>query len=178
VTWQTGAGGQGLSVFYTQSSDDVTTNLATFFNAIKAIFPAAVSWSIPNTGDLIDSATGTLTGIWVGGTAASITSSGSGTYAAGTGMFVKWGTGVIRAGRKFQGRTFLCPVLAAVYDNDGTITGTNLTLVGNAATTLAAVGKLRLWGRPSAPGAADGIQSVVSVSSVPDKVTSLKTRRT
>lgn len=177
VTWQTGAGGVGYSVFYTLDADDATANLGTFFNAIKSIFPSSVSWSIPSTGDKLDVSSGVLTGTWTGGTAASITSSGSGTYAAGTGMYVKWATAGIKNGRKVQGRTFLAPVLSSVYDNDGTITGTNLTLVGGAATTLVAANKLGVYSRPTTAFPNSGSFSAFTGSSVPDRVTSLRTRR-
>jgi len=122
-------------------------------------------------------ATGTLTGTWTGGTAASITGTGGGTYAAGTGMFVRWTTGLIVGGRKLQGRTFLCPVISGVYDNDGTITGTNLTTVGTAAAALVTAGKVGLWHRPGDVNGLPGAFSTITGSTVPDKVTSLKGRR-
>lgn len=178
VAWQTGAGGTGLSVFHSAAADDATASLGTFFNAIKALFPTAVSWSIPATGDTIDVATGVLTGTWVGGTAASITATGGGTYAAGTGLYVRWATALVVGGRRLQGRTFLCPVISGVYDNDGTITAGNLTTVGTAAAALVTAGKCGIWHRPTSPGASNGSFSSVTGSTVPDRVTSLRTRRT
>jgi len=177
VDWQTGAGGAGVSVFYTVDPDDVTTNLGTFFNAIKALFPTAVSWAIPASGDTLDVVTGELTGAWSGGTAATVTGTGGGTYAAGTGAYVRWLTGSIRRGRKFQGRTFLCPIIASVYDNDGTLTSGNVTIFQNAANTLVATNKLVIWGRPIPFGAGNGAADQVAAAVVPDKVTSLRTRR-
>lgn len=177
VQWQTGAGGLGVSVFYSIAADDATASLGTFFNAIKASFPAAVSWSIPSSGDKIEHTTGALTGSWSGGTAATITATGSGTYAAGTGGYVRWYTNTIRAGRKFYGRTYLLPILSAAYDNDGTITSSNLTTWQTAANALVTAAKCVVWGRPSTPGGSDGLFAGFTGAVVPDKVTSLRTRR-
>lgn len=177
VVWQTGAGGAGVSNFYSASADDATASLGTFFNAIKALFPAAVSWQIPSSGDTLEATTGELTGAWSGGTAATIASSGSGTYAAGTGAYVRWYTGAVRSGRKFIGRTFLCPVLSAVYDNDGTLTSGNVTIIQNAATALAGTGLIGIWGRALDDPPTNGIFMSVTSGVCPDKVTSLRTRR-
>jgi hypothetical protein len=177
VVWQTGAGGAGVSVFYSNGTDDATAALGTFFNAIKALFPAAVSWQIPSSGDKIEATTGALTGSWSGGTGATIASTGSGTYAAGGGAYVRWYTNTIRDGRKFYGRTFLAPILASVYDNDGTLTGGNVTTMQNAANALVTAAKTVIWGRPTTPGGSDGLFAGVTSALVPDKVTSLKSRR-
>ena len=177
VAWTTGPGGVGLSVFYTDAADDATAALGTFFNAIKGLFPPAVSWSIPSAGDQIDDATGALTGAWSGGTAASITGAGSGTWAAGTGMYVRWLTGGLRNSRKFQGRTFLCPVASGGYATDGTLDAANQAAVQTAVNTLAGTGLLQLWGRPIAPSTSNGVSGQIIAGVVPDKVTSLHSRR-
>lgn len=177
VDWQTGPGGAGVSVFYTADPNDATADLGTFFNAIKGLFPTYVSWSIPSAGDTINSATGALVGAWSGGTSASITGTGSGASAAGTGMYVRWLTGTIIGGRKFIGRTFLCPVAVGGYASDGTLDSANQAAVQSAVNTLVTNGDLVLWHRPSSPGAGDGNVANISAGVVPDKVTSLKSRR-
>lgn len=174
--WNTGAGGNGLSVFYTAAADDVTTNLATYFNAIKALFPNGISWQIPAAGDQYDISTGRLTGGWSGGTAATINGTGGvATYAAGTGTFVKWLTGTVVHFRSLKGRTFLCPLTAATYDSDGTLQPAHVTTLQNAANTLVGAAKLAIWHRPVAfaGGMLVGASSAVQM----DRVTSLKSRR-
>lgn len=177
VTWSGLSGLPGVSVFYSASGVDVSTDLATFFNAIKSGIPAPCSWSIPGSGDTLDSDTGHLNGAWTGGTPATVTSSSSAAYAAGTGMYIRWVTGGLRNSRKFQGRTFICPIGAGLYETDGSISGSYLTTVQNAADALVAGGPCLIWGRPSGPGATDGIVNPVVGAVLPDKVTSLKTRR-
>lgn len=178
VAWTTGIGGTGVSVFYSLESVDVTAELGTFFNAIKSLFPGPVTWQVPNSGDTIENATGLITGGWSGGTAATIIGGGGATYVAGTGAFVRWQTSQIRDGRRMRGRTFLCPLTTGSFDSSGTLTDGNVTQMQTAATALAGSGKLIIWGRPRGPGASDGQAGLVTAGQVPDKVTSIRSRRT
>lgn len=176
VVWNTGFGGPGLSVFYSADPDDATASLGTYFNAIKALFPNGVSWVIPGAGDLIDIASGRLTGGWTGGTAATINGTGGvATYAAGCGTYVKWLTGTIVNFRALKGKTFLVPLTAATYDSDGTLQPAHVTTLQNAANALVAAGKIAVYHRPT--GFAGGALNGVTAAQQMDRVTSLKTRR-
>jgi hypothetical protein len=177
VTWTTGPGGSGLSVFYTGETDDATVELAAFFNAIKSFFPTVVTWNVPASGDKINDTDGSLAGAWSGGTAATIGGLAASSYAAGTGMYVRWLTGAVVAGHKLQGRTFLVPIVTSSYFTDGELQGGTVSGVQTAATTLAAAGKLILWHRPKTKASADGTNRLIIAATVPDKVTSLKSRR-
>lgn len=177
VEWTTGPGGSGLSVFYTQDPADATAALGTFFNAIKGVFPSAVTWSIPSSGDTIDSDTGRLNGSWSGGTAAVITGSGAGNYAAGTGCYVRWYTNTVYNGRKFMGRTFLVPLLTGGYDSTGTIDNSNLSTLQTAVNTLVSSSALVIYKRPPKGTFAGGTYAEQTSGLIPDKVTSLKSRR-
>src|SRR6478752_4701630 len=120
VNWNGLAGLPGVSVFY--SLDSVTGQLAalrTFFDSLKLAFPAPLQWSFPGSGDVLDSATGTLTGGWTDTTPSSVTATGSGQHASGVGMFVKWNTAAIVGGRRLKGRTFLCPLGSGQYESTG-----------------------------------------------------------
>lgn len=177
VVWNTGPGGSGLSTFYTLESVDATVEIGTFFNAIKSLLSDTISISVPASGDTIEVTNGHLSGAWVGGTAATYTGTAHSAYAAGTGAFVKWLTSGIAGTHRVRGRTFICPLLVSGFDVDGTLSGSYVTAIQNAANTLAASGKLNIWHRPSAPGAVDGSLHTVIAAQVPDKVTSLATRR-
>lgn len=177
VAWTTGVGGAGVSVFYSAAADDATASLGTFFNAIKSSFPTAVTWTIPSSGDTLEATTGTLTGSWSGGTSATYAGTAATSYVAGTGAYVRWYTNTIRAGRKFVGRTYLLPLINAAFDASGTIDNGTLGAMQSATNTLVGTGLLVVWGRPLSPGGSDGIAPAVTGGEVPDKVTSLKTRR-
>jgi hypothetical protein len=178
VTWNGATGLPGLSVFYTLAADDVTTNLGTFFTAIKALFPAGMTWSIPSAGDQVSDNSGQLTGGWVGGTAATVTATGGGSYAAGTGTFVQWGTSIIVNNRRLKGRTFLAPLSSTQYDTDGTISAAPVTTMNTALSTLVGVSKLRVFHRPPVHTFSGGTSSVITSGVCADKATSLRTRRT
>lgn len=178
VVWTTGIGGTGVSVFYCAQPDDLTTNLGTFFNAVKALFPTPVTWNIPAAGDLINPEDGKLAGAWSGGTAATVTATGGSVgYTAGTGAYVRWVTGAIAGTHKVQGRTFLVPILSSLYDVQGNIGSASVTTIQTAANALAASAKLIVWHR-NHKGAADGQAFLVAAAVAPNKVTSLRTRRT
>lgn len=178
VQWNTGPGGAGVSVFYSNFGVDMTVELGTFFNAIRAFFPTAVSWSVPSSGDILDEVSGLITGAWIGGTPVSITGSGATAYAAGTGCYVRWQTAGIANGRRVKGRTFLVPLLTSCYQTDGTIFDSNLATMQTASTALANSGKMRIWHRPSNRGANNGNAFSVTAAIGPDRVTSLRSRRT
>jgi hypothetical protein len=176
-TWNTGYGGPGLSTFYSLDSVDATVDLNTFWNAVKGVLSSTVNVAVPNSGDTLDAASGNLVGGWSGGTAGTYTGTSAGAYAAGTGAFIKWNTGSVVAGHRVVGRTYIAPILGAGYDTDGTIAGGYLTILQNAATALAGSGKIYVWHRPSGPGATDGQMVLITSATVPDKVTSLASRR-
>jgi hypothetical protein len=178
VAWTTGIGGNGVSVFYTNDTVDVTPELGTFFNAIKGLFPSAVTWQIPSSGDILTIDSGKIEGGWVGGTAATIAGTGATAYVAGTGAFVRWGTSGVFDGRRVKGRTFLCPLLTGSFDAFGTLADANVTLMNTAASTLAATGKLLIYSRPTEDAPLSGHASTVTSAQVADRVTSLRTRRT
>jgi len=177
VTWTGLTGLPGISTFYTLGTDDVTTNLATFFSSISNRFSASLTWSCPSTGDTIEDSTGALNGAWVGGTAFSQTGSGgTSAYAAGTGAMIFWGTGTIVGRRRLKGRTFLAPINSAEYSSSGTISAAALTTLSAASATLVGTGKLRVWHRPP-KGGSTGSNGLVTGATVPSFVTSLKSRR-
>jgi hypothetical protein len=176
--WSTGSqGGAGISTFYSAFGTDMTSDLNTFWNAVKAVFSDEVTVSVPSSGDVFDETTGTLTGAWTAGTAGSYSGSSHGAYPAGTGAFIKWNTGTVIGGHRVKGRTFIAPILAAGFDVNGTLAGGYLTIIQNAATTLAGSGKMLVWHRPTTSGGSDGATAAVVSATVPDKTTSLASRR-
>lgn len=178
VEWSGGAGLPGVSVLYNDgTSTAAIADLVTFFTAIADRLPTGIAVVVPSSGDNIDDATGTLLGEWSGGAGGTINGSGSSVYAAGVGVAVQWNTVGIRNGRRVRGRTFLCPLSIGSYDAQGTIDTATRNDIQAAATALASAGNLVVFSRPSSPGAADGDSFAVTSAFVPDRVTSLRTRR-
>jgi len=178
VVWNTGAGGTGLSTYYstTVTSSEISA-LTTYYAAIASMFPLPVTWDIPGTGDVIDDTTGILTGSWTAAGATQVAATANKPYAAGTGYYVRWTTAGIVAGRRVVGRTFMCPITWDGYDSAGTIASAVQTAAASSAATLLAGGLFRIWHRPGGGGGGSGSSHAITGSSVPDKVTSLRTRR-
>jgi hypothetical protein len=171
--------GEGLSTFFLNAAPSTFhASVGNFFNAIKALFPAGITWTTPNTGDVLDEGSGALTGTWTeSGGASTVVSTGTANFANGVGMRVIWPTAGIFHGRRVVGSTFLVPLLNGLYTSDGTIDNTAVTTVDTAALALlAAEGDLSIWSRPSGggPGQANPVTSAQAV----DRVSWLRSRRT
>jgi len=175
VVWSGLTGLPGLSVFYGDAGGSANADIKTFFTSIAALFPTPLTWTIPGNGDLVDDATGTLTGIWTNtGGGGTVNAAGSPPYAAGVGAYVNWETSGIVNGRRVKGRTFLLPLFNSAYDNSGTIVNAYVTTLQTAATALVTAGSTLVWHRP---GTGTGSSFQPGAATVPDQVTSLRTRR-
>ena len=144
---------------------------------IASSLPTGVTLTIPNTGDIIDDTTGTLTGVWTGSGGGTVTGTSPAQAAAGVGACVGWQTGGIVNGRRLRGRTFLVPFSNVVYDSDGTLSSGCLTVVNSFAAGMLAAGPLAVWHRPTSVGGSDGTSYGVTSYRVRDKVAYLSSRR-
>lgn len=178
VQWSLGVGGSGLTVMYALDGSQLAADLEDFFLAIASRIPASVTLSCAGSGDVIDEATGTLSGTWSDGTGWLHPGTGTGNFAAGVGASVRWTTAGIHAGHRVSGRTYLVPLNNFCYGSDGTLDAPALADLRTASSALvsATVGNLVIWSRPStsSPGGA----SPVIAANVADAVSTLRTRRT
>lgn len=171
--------GPGVSTFYlNESATGFLAAINVFWGNVGNRFPAGITWSTPNTGDLIDVATGNLTGTWTDGTSSSVNSSGTGSFAGGVGTRIQWSTSGVTNGRRVRGSTFLVPLTTACYQADGTIDGAILGgLLTSAAALASGLGSdFMIWTRPK--GGGGGKVNPVTGVTVPDKVSWLRSRRT
>lgn len=178
VSWTGGPGGPGVSVFYADAAQTIPTGaIGTFFSAIKTMIPSSYTWTIPASGDIHDSATGALVGSWTQGSPQVIAATGSPTsYAASAGVVVRWTTDGIVNGRRVRGRTFLVPVVAAIYTSGGVLS-TQVAVFQSAASALvtSSGANLRIWHRPRAGSA--GSAHPISGAFVPSIAAVLRSRR-
>lgn len=161
-------------------ADGAVSKIAAFVTAVKPYLPSNVSLGIDTTFNVLEETTGELQGFLNGGSNTPNPGTGTGTYSAASGACITWTTTGVRNGRRIRGRTFLVPLVGTAYDSDGTLAPGARTALVNAATALSSptgAGDLGVWARPTAPGATDGIWTVVSASSVRDKVAILTSRR-
>ena len=180
VEW-TGAAvvGPGLSTFYFgEAETGFSADLATFFTAVQNRFPVGVTWSIPSSGDLIDIATGELSGTWSGETGSVVNATGANGYVQGAGGSIEWQTAGIRGGRRVLGRTFLCPLDNGVWSGGGVMNATANSALNSALGTFLGAGNDQyIYSRPTVANGA-GIASLVTSATIPTSVSWLRSRRT
>lgn len=171
--------GPSVSTFYFDSSaTGFPASVNTFFNAVKGNIPDDVSVSIANTGDLIDSSSGALTGVWTDTGGTTIAGTNAGGYLLGSGARINWVTAGVRDGRRVVGTTFMVPYCAATGTGvvDPTAVST-LQTAGSALVTAQAT-HMMIWGKPHTKAAADGVANAVVAAIARSLPTQLRSRRT
>lgn len=178
-TWAgPGVVGPGVSTFYVDEADTgFVADLGTFWTTVRSLIPSGTVITTLGSGDLIDIATGELTGSWSDGGSSVVTCNGAGDFAGGVGCRIAWATSGIRNGRRVRGSTFVVPLLTSQYTAGGILEGTTVTTVEGAASALrTAMGtNLKVYSRPA--GGVAGQASTVISSSVPNAISWLRTRR-
>ena len=171
--------GPGLTTFYfDEAHTGFAADVSDFFQAVDAYLPVGITVAVPSDGDLLDVATGALTGTWTDTATGPGSGAGFGAYPAGVGARLSWSTGGIVAGRRVRGSTFLCPIVNSSFGTDGTLDNATVSALQAAGNALVAASgtNMKIWSRP-APGRA-GAASTVIASVCPDKVSWLRSRRT
>ena len=98
------------------------------YDAIKALFPTTVVFTLGTVTDISDQTEATPT-------FASVTGTGAVGYAPqALSVVVTWKTSI--AARRGRGRTFLGPMGSGIMQTDGSITDANLTTIRTAAAAL------------------------------------------
>lgn len=170
--------GDGLSVLYFRSAATTVAPVLSFFSSVANKFPAELSWTVPGEGDVIDEATGTIVSGWSLPGGGVQPASGTDTrYAAGVGARAVFGSASVVAGRRVRGSMFLVPLEGYCYDNSGSLDATNASQIQTALNTLQATDTLVIWSRPITGVRAGSFHTITSMT-IPDKVTTLRTRRT
>lgn len=171
--------GPGLSTFYGEADGtlSISAAAAAFFGLMRVLIPDGGTITIPNGGDLIDEATGTLVGSWGSSGSTTHDTTGTGRWAAGVGARVVWQTDQVRNGHRVRGSTFVLPLISNAYEDNGTLGGTTVTALEDAveAFMVQAPTQARVWSRPR-PGIAGAAVPILR-GEVPDKVSWLRSRR-
>lgn len=171
--------GPGVSTFYFgEAASGFPADLFNFWDALKGIIGGGVTVTVPDSGDLIDVATGELSGTWTDTGGGAISSTGIGDYALGVGARIRWHTNGVVGGRRVVGSTFIVPLAPGSYQSSLGLTNAVVTTLTAAAGALfsAASGPNHVYSKPR-PGRAGSSHPVVSASA-PDAVSWLRSRRT
>lgn len=175
--WQGWPGAPGYTNFYVGTSIVNQTEIRTFFNALITLLPSGLTITVPNTGDVVNEATGVVTGAWSGTANTVVTATGAGNYAGPAGACVNWHTSLLVNGRRPIGRTFLVPIISSAMQTDGSLATTTVSTILTAANLLITnlAGELKVWSRPTPTAAGQNV--TVTSANVPDLAVVLRSRR-
>jgi len=158
---------------------DACARVRAFFDGIKGLLPTANTFQVSGAVDLLDPATGALSGSLSVTAPAVVTGTGGGQLPPANAILLTGQTGVIIAGRRLRGRSFISPVASGAMNaglvSSGAIstttTSANLSLTGVTASVPV------VWHRPQAPGPSGGSVSPVTTYSVGSTFAVLRSRR-
>lgn len=182
--------GGGVMTFYNTSETATGWPAAVkqFLNAAPLMWPTALTFTVPNVGDVIEHSTGELLGSWTDGPAqAAFSGTNTGDWAAGVGIRVVWETNNIHSRRRFRGSNFLVPVAAGIFDTNGTVDEATRTERLTAATAyIASQAQAAVYARPKPERPKKGGGTLpqepgffapIITARIPDKVSWLRSRR-
>lgn len=163
-------------------SQSAVDRTRTFFNGLAQVLPGPVSVQVLGDVDVLDPTTGELQEVHAVTQPALVQGSVGSTvsFASPVGAVVGWRTNQVRNGRRMRGRTFLVPLSSTSFETNGTLLGNAITIINTAATALrtsTGTTHIGVYGRPSAPGATDGIWAQASANTCPDMGAVLRSRR-
>jgi hypothetical protein len=178
--------GAAANVLYFESGTG-TVDLAAIRSAysnLQSLLPTGCTLTFPGAGDLVDENTGTLLGAWTATSPSVLTGAGAALSAAGAGACVSWNTGMVVAGHRLRGRTFIVPLATDAYDAAGTLSTTAITMGNAFGAAMNAIPTFCVWHRPTHTGSgpsrvnnADGASRLVASYTLKDKVAFLSSRR-
>lgn len=142
--------------------------LTTFWQGVDDRVVNNLTWTIQGDVEVIDPATGQITGVFGGvGATGNGADTGELTSAALQGL-LRWRTGTFLGGREIRGRTFL-PGVSEASSADGVPAATYITGMETAATNLrtsaSTAGGLVVWARPRTEAPTRPGQTALVVSS-------------
>lgn len=183
------AGAPGVCTMYCLDPATFRPLLRSFWFNVSSEVPTEVNMVIENSGDILDSVSGELTGTWTAGAVDPVQGVNAANHAAPAGAVVNWLTGSVLNGRRLRGRSFIVPLSVSSYDSDGSLAFSSFSKLQGTADTLvsSAVSNFVVWHRPrlavaatpTAPAvvARAGGHAPVSSSRVSDNVAILRSRR-
>lgn len=185
------SGGQGLPGVFTLYANGSTTTPSTpdaadvcarvrvFTDAIKAYFHSSTTWQVQGQVDLLDPANASLVGSLSVTAPAVVTGTGSTRLPPASAVLLQHNTGVIVAGRRQKGRSFISP-LADAINSGGVPLAAAVTIIQNAANVMLTGTTSSVpvvWHRPLPLGIGGGFATAVTGFTVAPYFAVLRSRR-
>lgn len=171
-------GPSSASFFTTGQPLDFQLPLKALWTALKSSMPSSCTITVPAVGETFDDATGQLIELWTAGTPMVANGGGNEAFARGVGGRLVWNTNGLTNNRRVRGSTFVVPLVAGAYDTDGTLSNAMLSGWNTVVETFVAATStdFSIWTRPI--NGAGGKSSGVTGFAIPDKIATLRSRRT
>lgn len=173
-------------------AEAVEARVQAFYDAMKALWPAAVVFTTQPQVDVLDPVNGDVTNSFIVSTGAPVVGTDAGVNGSlppATALLMRLDTSVFNGGRRLRGRIFLSGLAARVPMVAGAPTSTMIGAANAGATSLmagqaAAFTSLVVWRRPRDAAAGpppveqrDGSTGVVTALTVSPKFAVLRSRR-
>lgn len=174
----TGEGGSG-DVTETQAEAAITRT-GTFWQGLQLVLPQNVQVTVEPEVDVIEAASGDLVDSYTIGVPLTYTGTLAGPYSAASGAVINWRTAGVRNSRRVRGRTFLVPISASCYTDDGDLTFEARGRIQTQADGLVdptGVADLGVYARPTSETADDGEWFAARAATVPSMAAILRSRR-
>lgn len=166
-----------------EHAQQATNDCLPFWNEVAGLLNNQVKLTIDSQVEVIESTTGDLVAVHPTTPHPVITGLDGSTsgFSGASGACITWNTGQVRGDRRFRGRTYVVPLAAAAYSNDGTLSPGAMSGLNAAASHLSSgfSGTIPfiVWGRPTAVGVEDGFVATVQGHTIKDKAAVLTSRR-
>jgi hypothetical protein len=178
----------GLSTVYAKGAaatpvnadgTDMLARVRAFWLPLAGSMPTGVTVSVNGQVDIINEADGSLAGSLSLASPAAVNGSGGSALPIAAAIVLQEQTGVIIAGRRLRGRSFISPVSTGTSTNGFVANATGATIIAAALTTLtgATTSAPVVWHRPNPKGAANGSVSVITAFAVGPNFGVLRSRR-
>ena len=174
--WTGFRGAPGVTTMYFLDTATVVESLHAFWTSMAGDLPGDVVIQVEDSGDILDSETGELTGTWVSDPVDPVNGVGGSGYSAPSGLVIDWLTSTIADGKRLRGRTFVVPTDAGGTSSDGTPKDTVVTAFETYGATLIEEQSTSfvVWHRGTGTNGSVGL---ITSAHVPDMFAVLRSRR-
>lgn len=160
-------------------ANTAAANFRSFLSNMNVFMPAGSSYTFDSAAQQFDDAgvqTGEITLTTVPST---LSGSGSGSYAGGSGAVVSWTTNAFHLGRRVRGRTFLVPMVASAFTSGGVLQPTTQSSLQAGAAVFASSSPTPVISshKEQLGGGMSHLTAAVTGATVPNRAAILRSRR-
>lgn len=126
-------GAPGVATYYSLDSVTIVDSLSSMWGAFAGWMPSGVQIHVENSGDVLESTNGVITGAWSQTAAPDRVGATGGPYSAASGACITWDTETVADRRRLRGRSFVVPLGGSCFTAGGGINDATLATLRNAS---------------------------------------------